>query len=144
MKTQIITLLTLLLCLTSVAQKDKKEKIKALKIAHITEQLNLTETEAQAFWPIYNDNEAARVKLREVSGFSRKKEGIASFTETEARAFIDTINKTEDKRVELNKAYYKKLFKVLSAKKIVALIQADRSFRKKMIKEFKSRHGSRK
>ena len=49
----------------SVARQFRKNKnttmaasnipsIKALKVAHITEKLDLTEKEAQQFWPIYN------------------------------------------------------------------------------------------
>ena len=34
--------------------KKKREKVKALKVAYITEQLELTTDEAQKFWPIYN------------------------------------------------------------------------------------------
>ena len=30
------------------------DRIEALRIAYITEQLNLTPTEAQKFWPVYN------------------------------------------------------------------------------------------
>ena len=32
-------------------RKEKEERIKALKIAFITERLALTETQAQKFWP---------------------------------------------------------------------------------------------
>ena len=51
--------------INSFAQKHDKEKIKALKVAHITEQLDLTAKEAQAFWPVYNANEEAHYKLRD-------------------------------------------------------------------------------
>ena len=36
------------------AQKGKDDDINTVKIAYITQQLNLTTTEAQKFWPIYN------------------------------------------------------------------------------------------
>lgn len=39
------------------AQKTSSEKIQSLKIAFITERLQLTSSEAQKFWPIYNDYE---------------------------------------------------------------------------------------
>ena len=44
MKTKIITLLILLVTFNSFSQgfKGKKDKVKALKIAYITEELNLT------------------------------------------------------------------------------------------------------
>jgi hypothetical protein len=54
MKTQLLSLL-LLFCLPAMAQKDKiRERIKAQRIAFITQRLALTPDEAQKFWPVYN------------------------------------------------------------------------------------------
>jgi len=36
------------------AQKGKDDDVNTVKIAYITNQLNLTPAEAQRFWPIYN------------------------------------------------------------------------------------------
>ena len=41
----------------SIKDQDRNkshEKIKSLKIAYLTEQLALTSSEAEKFWPIYN------------------------------------------------------------------------------------------
>ena len=52
---KITLIITLLLTMNVVAQSpEKRERIKALKVAFITEKLELTESEAQKFWPIYN------------------------------------------------------------------------------------------
>ncbi len=37
--------------------RPDKDKIKSLKIAFITERLDLSTKEAQTFWPIYNEYE---------------------------------------------------------------------------------------
>ena len=138
---RVLTILLLLLAFNVQAQRNK-DKIKALKIAHITNTLDLTEQEAQAFWPIYNANEDARNAAREKSDIKRKLKGKKpeDLTEAEAKAFLDNIIKIEEERLKLQKIYYQKLQEVLSAKKIMKLMQADRSFRQKMIKEFKERH----
>ena len=39
------------------AQQDKHEKIRAFKTAYLTEQLSLTSSEAEKFWPVYNEYE---------------------------------------------------------------------------------------
>jgi len=58
MKThKMIFLFVLLTTSFSFAQpllKHKKEQIKALKVAYITEELNLNSEEAAKFWPLYN------------------------------------------------------------------------------------------
>lgn len=55
-----ITLISSLIMLVSffgIAQtpQDNAGGIEALKIAYITKKLNLTPTEAQRFWPVYNN-----------------------------------------------------------------------------------------
>ena len=140
MKTILIPLFVLFISLNISAQRINKDKIKTLKIAHITEQLDLTEKEAQAFWPIYNANEKARHKLRENGARKLKKENIDACTEEEAQAHLEAITKMEYARNELQKQYENKLKSILSAKKILKLMEADRSFRDKMIRVFKERH----
>ncbi|MDI1303936.1 MAG: sensor of ECF-type sigma factor, partial [bacterium] len=34
--------------------REKKEQIKALKVAFLTTELKLTSNEAEKFWPVYN------------------------------------------------------------------------------------------
>ncbi|MCB0697691.1 MAG: hypothetical protein KDC07_10020, partial [Chitinophagaceae bacterium] len=61
-------LLTMLLAVTTViAQPDrdhKHDRIKALKIAYITEKLDLTSEQAQKFWPVYNRYEKEKWDTR--------------------------------------------------------------------------------
>ena len=67
MKTKIIYPIVFLLISTlsfSQGFREKKEKVKALKMAYITEQLNLTTEEAQKFWPIYNAFDEKQSELR--------------------------------------------------------------------------------
>ena len=45
-------------------RKEMKEKIKTMKIAFITEKLDLSTSEAEKFWPIYNAFDKAQMKLR--------------------------------------------------------------------------------
>ena len=64
------------------AQYDKgKEKIRAYKVAFLTEKLNLSAKEAQKFWPLYNEfdqqrrfllvNERQQIKQNIGRSFSR-------------------------------------------------------------------------
>lgn len=139
MKT-ILTLITALLITVNLnAQKPNKNKVKALKIAHLTEQLNLTTKEAQAFWPIYNAHEEARNNLREKHR-SVSIDDYNTVTEAEAKVMLETLNKLGETKHKLEEEYFKKLKGLLSAKKIVKLIGAERTFRHKMIDEFKHRH----
>lgn len=147
MKTKkiLIPILALTISICAYAQKPDKNKIKALKIAHITQELDLTEKEAQAFWPVYNANEDEREKLRSGSykNFMKKKKP-EEITEAEAKMLLDNTIKMEEAHLKLQKDYYAKLQKIFSAKKIMTLMNAERSFRRKMIEQFKDRHRGKK
>jgi len=50
-----IILVLLIVCgLTANSFAQKGEKMQAIKVAYITREVNLTEDEAQKFWPVYN------------------------------------------------------------------------------------------
>jgi len=56
------------------AQRDRNrhEQIQAMKIAYITERLDLSSEEAEKFWPIYNDyNDKKGEILHEIREFRR-------------------------------------------------------------------------
>ncbi len=55
MKNILLILVVFVFTTTTVeAQKMNRERIKLLKISYITDAINLTPTEAEKFWPVYN------------------------------------------------------------------------------------------
>lgn len=139
MKKHSLTLLVLLITFGAFAQKGRmkqKEKLKALKIAHITSQLELTTKEAEAFWPIYNAHEAEKYKTRQLL---KKRNLPKVITEGEAKAVLKQMQEAEEEKVKSIKKYTEQLSKVISYKKILLLIQSEHSFKRKMIEEFRGR-----
>lgn len=141
-----LTLLLLLIVSFSFAQsgmKDKKEKIKALKVAYITEQLDLTSDEAQKFWPVYNafDDKQFELKHNKMKAIVNKFEdgGIDKLTEKEASDLISKMDAYEDEMHTLKKKYIKDLLTVLPAKKIIKLKKAEDEFNRKLLREFRGR-----
>jgi len=55
--------------------EQKKEKIEAIKVAYLTEELELTVAESQAFWPVYNELRKKEHALREQQRTGLKKLG---------------------------------------------------------------------
>ncbi|PKG51356.1 hypothetical protein [Olleya sp. 1-3] len=143
MKTHIITVLILLFSFSAIAQSDhdkQHEKLKALKVAHITEQLNFSTKEAEAFWPVYNNFEAEKHKLRETSNAKRNDVDLEKLTDKDAETLIKEMQGLEQAKVQSYKVYIDKLSKIIGYKKIVLLFSAERTFKKKMIQEYRNRH----
>ena len=88
------TFLLLVLCTTTAfygQRKENHEKIKSLKVAFITEKLDLSSAEAQTFWPIYNDYQEKRAALRkkERTEVKSKVKEVNQLSENEAVALLE-------------------------------------------------------
>ncbi len=145
MKTkQLITVLFLMFSITFYSQETKKEKIKSLKIAYITKDLNLTSAEAEKFWPIYNaydekQFELRMVKMRKVRQ-ELKSKSLDQFSDAEANLLLNQIDSVEDESYENKKKLVSDLRKVISPIKILKLKEAEDNFNKSLLKQYKNRN----
>ena len=129
---------------TITAQKqDRREHIKSLKIAFLTEKLELSATEAQNFWPLYNEYEETYHKLRKSSYRQRKNSNPEGLTEAEANTLLNEMMEIEDEKQRLKQDFIENLQEVISAKKIIMLKQAEDDFNRKMFEEYKRRKQER-
>ncbi|MBA6151264.1 hypothetical protein [Gelidibacter maritimus] len=121
---------------------DKRERIKSLKVAFITERLALTQTEAQKFWPIYNAYETEKDNQRRL-GYEKRKQISDNITEAEAKIALNDLIKFERNRENLRIDFIETLLKqnVLPAKKILQLRTTEDEFNRKMLQEYRKRHG---
>ena len=104
---------------------DKKNpggRVEALKIAFITQKLNLSTEEAQKFWPIYNKYAAEIRKVRVDGRLNNEKE-------------IDI----EEKLLAIRKKYNSEFSKALSAEKVNAFFKAEKEFSTVLQKELMER-----
>lgn len=120
----------------------KREKIKSLKVAFITERLALTQTEAQKFWPIYNAYETEKDTQRK-RGYEKRIQISEDITESQARVTLNDLIQFERNRENLRIDFIENLLnqKVLPAKKILQLKTAEDEFNRKMLHEYRKRHG---
>ena len=69
----LLFLLIIILCNNySFSQNQKRKKIKALKATYITTELDLSSSEAEKFWPIYNAFHKTQDELRKESRLLRE------------------------------------------------------------------------
>ncbi|MBP0903313.1 hypothetical protein ACFSKN_00295 [Mariniflexile gromovii] len=138
MKTLTSMLFIISFSLATFAQSNG-DKIKTLKIAYITEKLNLSEKEAQKFWPIYNEYEEENSNLRRQSYETRKKTDLNAISDEEALQLLKKIRMNEEKRDKLESDFINNLMKVIPAKKIILLHKVEDDFKRKMFDEYKKR-----
>lgn len=108
---------------------DKKNpggRVEALKIAFITQKLNLSTEEAQKFWPIYNKYAAEIRKVRVDGRLNNEKE-----------------IEIEEKLLTIRKKYNSEFSKALSAEKVNAFFKAEKEFSTVLQKELMERRQQR-
>ncbi|OEK07600.1 hypothetical protein A8C32_17540 [Flavivirga aquatica] len=146
MKILLIPILTLFLSISALGQ-SKKDQIKALKVAFITEKLELSEKEAQKFWPIYNtyDDTTRRIKQKNIHSIRREiRKNIETLTDEQALKFLTTLGEAEKQLVIQRKKLTEKLKGVISPKKIILLRISEDDFNRKIFEQFKKRHKTNK
>jgi Spy/CpxP family protein refolding chaperone len=116
-------------------QKDPekwREKVRAEQVAMITSELDLTEAEAQAFWPVYNEVQKQRREAFQASGeaFKALKEGVdGPDVNNLLNNYLDAKKQCEDLETEALIRYKK----VLPVQKVAKLVMAEEKFRHQQI-----------
>ena len=147
MKKIIIPILALFISLNTFSQ-SKKDKIKALKVSFLTERLELTQDEAQQFWPVYNAYDDITIKLKHED--LRKirheiKENITTLSDERCSELLNQITVAENKLHDEEVKLISKLKKIISPKKIILLKIAEHDFKKKLFDHWKKlKHDGRK
>lgn len=154
MKRLLLLLIIFSVSLSSLAQGNPEQRerrenqLKNLKIAYITEQLNLSSDEAEKFWPIYNEHqknihqfrkkkmEAYRQKLRD-------DKSLESITDAEAKDILNHSLELDGNIVREIEAMYSNLESVLSPKKLLKLHQAEGDFNRRVLRELQKERGKR-
>lgn len=103
------------------------EKIKADKKLLVAENMQLTEKEAKAFWPVYESyqNEQFLLRSRTLNLIKAYGDAYGTMTNKTAKKLLDEFMTIETLRLELRKAYLPKFRKVLPDVKVVRYYQIE-------------------
>lgn len=105
-----------------------QEKINQLRIAYLSERLELTPAQAERFWPIYREFSQERMKLRnEVRDFQRSIDPAKPDPKKE-QELVELGLKTRQREVDLEKDYSTRLLKVITAQQLLNLRSGEREF----------------
>jgi len=134
-----IAFITVLLLSLNPVFAQKFEKVKALKTAYITDRLDLSSSEAEKFWPIYNQYEKELHQFQVIDRLAilnqiSESGGIKNMTEKEASVLLQKILDLNDKIHNTEKNKYIALKKAISSQKILILIKTEEGFKKELFK----------
>lgn len=123
------------LCLGRMSAQDDVPggRLKAMKIAYITNLIQLTPDESQKFWPIYNLYEADLKKVRDKYSSDRNP---ALLSDQEVEKYIQDGFEMEEQLIKVRRDYVQKMKAVISIRKIALLTKAERNFNRTILQNY--------
>jgi hypothetical protein len=119
-------------------EQNKKERIKAHKIAFISTELDLKSTEAEKFWPVYNEMEAELEKINKEKRKDHKKfKNFEDLSEDEAYAVTERLFDYESQENAIRKKYLGIFATVVGKKKAAKVFYAEEKFKRELLKRIK-------
>ena len=111
---------------------DWRERIRAAQVAFLTNELDLTESEAQSFWPVYNDVQKQRRDAFEAQqkAYLALQKGIDG---NEVNKLLQEYMAATKKLDTLEEGAVDRYKKVLPVKKVAKLLLAEEKFRHQQI-----------
>lgn len=114
-------------------QDDWKEKIKSEKVAFLTNEMNLTADEAQAFWPVYDKCYIAKEKAQRNVMKAYKALGLAVKENKDTGARLDEYIGSLESQEGLNAEHAAQFKAVLPVEKVAKLYLAEEKFRREQL-----------
>ena len=136
----IITILLISIFGTVAAQPpaddddERGDRVEAAKVAYITSKLELNTQQAQQFWPVYNEFEAAKKKIRKQLKQLRADNMLLNGSEDQMKADIKKMFALRQEELDLEKAYVEKFLKVITARQLAEFYRAEKEFTKMLLK----------
>lgn len=140
MKTLFTSLFLIVFTVSGFAQGQRGERIKAMKTAFITEQLELTSSEAEKFWPVYNKFESElhtlkrqeREQLRSIYG-----ESVENINDAQAKEILIKLSENSAKEIKLQRDREQELLKIISPSKVLKLRKAEHDFQMQLLRRYR-------
>jgi len=127
----IVVMLAGSVCLAADRPADNmdilRQSIQADKKLLVAENMQLTEGEAKAFWPVYESyqNEFFLLKTRSIMLIKDFAGAYDKMTDKDAKKFLDEYLTIEGLRLKVRQAYLPKFRKVLPEKKVARYYQIE-------------------
>ena len=137
MKQRMTVWLVALLMGTAVFAQTTKRNSEEFRKGYqefITQQAQLTEKEAAAFFPIYNECQKKKTELNNQMWKLRRESLGKELSEAEYQRLLEETAKLRIQADELEKSYLPQYHEVLSYKKIFDVQEAESRFYREMLK----------
>jgi hypothetical protein len=101
--------------------------VQAERKALVATNMNLSDAESEAFWPVYNEFEIAMraVNDKRVKILTELARNFETLTDEQATDLLEQSFKFQEERVKVRKSHMRKFKKILSGKQVARFYQID-------------------
>jgi hypothetical protein len=144
--TAIFSTLILFMLTSSVLfsqQGQVRERINSERIAFFTEKIDLSQEEAEKFWPVYNEYSDRKEDInREMQKqrFSISRNGT-NMSDAEMEESLKKYVTLQNDEHELFNEYHQKFVNILAPRKVMMLYVAEIQFKQYLLRKLKEREG---
>lgn len=126
-------------------QVDPFDRFRSEKISFLTDKLQLTPSEAQKFWPLYNELEQKRW---EAQNLRRELEykiqfSVAPLSRNETIQLTRNFSSSMQKEAELGVKYNEEFLKVIPPEKVLLLYKSENDFRIHLLRKYRGNGNTR-
>lgn len=116
-----------------------KERIRAQRVAFITERLALTSEEAQRFWPVYHEftDQMESVKKAQRENRNATNDKLSAMSDKEVEKSLQDELSYQQQLVDLQRKYQMELAKTIPMKKVAMLYKAERDFKIALLRKMR-------
>ncbi len=139
--TAIIVLLIVSAFEVNAQGQEDLDKLTAYKIAFFTQKLNLSSSEAEKFWPVYNDYSArkSKIQLERVALMRYAMQNEANLSEQELSSTADKLAQSFADEANLTVTFNADIKKILPPAKMIKLFQSETQYKQQLLRELNQR-----
>lgn len=134
-----IFLILFFLQIPGIKSQPGNDRVQALRVEFISRRLELSNTESEKFWPVYNEYNDKLQAIRKNLRQNYRKKGTDP-TEQEAEDLYRIEMQSRQAEVDVHRQYGDRLKNIIGAKKMVRLRLAEEDFRRELIKTIKDQN----
>ena len=123
--------------------QEKLEKVNNLKIAYLTKELELSSSQAEKFWPVYNNYEKELMQTRKSFKQKHMNDRMDGLSDKESKDLLDDQMAMETAVIAIRKNYRNEFLKVLSPQQLVTLMEAEKRFNQMLKDKMRARREDR-
>lgn len=113
---------------------EARQKIRAARIALITNRLGLSPDQAEKFWPVYREFSEKRQNTRRDFIQTRRRHDPKTASEEDNRRLVQMGLEVKQRELNLEREYSEKLLRVIDTRQLVSLRQAEDDFRQMILR----------